>query len=254
MLVVLVTHIETFSYLKLEQSSAVAGSAARAWWMFWASNNGQNLPSFAPLCSQWGAPEHKPAINWSSWDTDMKIYRTLFSSQNFFVHEVLCDLTDFTCNFAVIWNERQHFPPWQEQTGVQGKNRQGKRQLCWIENKQKKKALGRSEDWNKMVCEGFVLTDTESEWWSPNTHFRRKLVRISVTSEREETQHQCRIDTWTLLCCSPGQTQKLWRYIYFFFFICGSPQCCMMKRCKLRSQKQQMDFEFFWFLTGQTFS
>lgn len=105
MLVVLVTHTETFSYLKLEQSGAVAGSAAQAWWMFWASNNGQNLPSFAPLCSQWGAPEHKPATNWSSWDTDMKIYRTLFSSQDFFVHELLCDLTDFTCNFAVMWNE-----------------------------------------------------------------------------------------------------------------------------------------------------
>lgn len=30
MLVVLVTHIETFSYLKLEQSGAVAGCAAQA--------------------------------------------------------------------------------------------------------------------------------------------------------------------------------------------------------------------------------
>lgn len=34
-----------------------------------------------------------------------------------------------------------------------------------------------------MVCEGLTLADIESEWWSPDTHFRRKLVRISVTPE-----------------------------------------------------------------------
>lgn len=33
----------------------------------------------------------------------------------------------------------------------------------------------------KMVCEGFMLADTESERWSPDTHFGRKLVRITVT-------------------------------------------------------------------------
>lgn len=66
--------------------------------------------------------------------------------------------------------------------------------------------------------------------------------------QREETQYHHRIDSSTLLCCSQMQSQKLLqRYIYFFFFISGSQQCYMMKRCKLRSQEQQMAFEFFCF-------
>lgn len=154
MLVVLVTHIETFSYLKLEQSGAVAGCAAQAWWMFWASNNGQNLPSFAPLCSQWGAPEHKPATNWSSWDTDMKIYRTLFFSQNFFVHELLCDLTDFTCTIVVIWIERQHFPPWQEQECKGGAGRGSDSFVEYKTNRKRRHLAG---------------VETETKWFVKNS-------------------------------------------------------------------------------------
>lgn len=66
------------------------------------------------------------------------------------------------------------------------------------QQQKKKKTLGRSQNLEKMVCEGLTLADIESEWWGPDTHFRRKLVRISVTPEgvctRGRKWHRCGID------------------------------------------------------------
>lgn len=50
-----------------------------------------------------------------------------------------------------------------------------------LKQTKKRRHLTGMKTLTKMVCEGFMLADTESEWWSPETHFRRKLVGISVT-------------------------------------------------------------------------
>lgn len=133
-----------------------------------------------------------------------------------------------------------------------GRAGRGRDSFLWFKTNKKRRHLAGVKTLKKVVCEGFVLADTESERWSPDTHFRRKLVSISVTPvglcTSGRKQHQCGTDSWTLLSCCQMQSQKLLqRYIYFFFFILGSLQCCMMEKCKLRSQEQQTAFEFFWF-------
>lgn len=82
LLVVLVTHIQTLSSLKLEPSGAVC--CVCSFTVLNILGQDQGTKSTPIMFSVKRLPGTNQATNWSTWDSGMKIYRAPFFSQNFF--------------------------------------------------------------------------------------------------------------------------------------------------------------------------
>lgn len=114
--------------------------------------------------------------NWSTWDTDMKTYRALRC--------IRCSVVWQTSPATLQWSEMKDSASHhgRNKKDCKGRAGRGRDSLLWFKTSEKGRHLAGVKTWEEMVCRGFTVAHSESKWWSPNTHFRRKLVRISVTS------------------------------------------------------------------------
>lgn len=119
------------------------------------------------------------ATNWSTWDTDMKIYRALSC--------ISCSVVWQTSPATLQWSEMKDSASHhgRSKKDCKGRAGRGRDSLLWFNASKKERHLAGVKTWKKSglwrIHTGIVkVAHTECKWWSPNTHFRRKLVRISV--------------------------------------------------------------------------